>query len=38
VAASVLRTIEGRDIIANLGTPEELTEAVQHAKPGRYML
>jgi hypothetical protein len=38
VAASVLRTIKGRDIIANVGTPEELTGALQHAKPGRYVI
>ena len=35
---SVLQIIKGEDIIANVRTPEEVTAALQSAKPGRYVV
>jgi hypothetical protein len=38
MSASVLQIIEGDDIIATVGTPEEATAALLSAKPGRYVV
>jgi hypothetical protein len=38
MANSVLQIIKGDDIIANVGTPEEVIAALQGAKPGRYIV
>jgi hypothetical protein len=35
---SVLQIIKDRDIIANVRTPEEITEALSGAEPGRYVI
>jgi hypothetical protein len=38
MAYSVLRIIKGDDIIASVGTPEEVTAALNGAEPGRYVV
>jgi hypothetical protein len=35
--ASVLRIIKGDDIIASVGTSEDVTKALSGARPGRYV-
>jgi hypothetical protein len=35
---SVLQIIKGDDIIANVGTIEEVVAALQMAEPGRYLI
>jgi hypothetical protein len=38
MALSVLQIIKDDNIIANVGTLEEVTAALQIAKPGRYVI
>jgi hypothetical protein len=38
VPTSVLQIISGRDIMASVRTPEEVTAALQDAEPGRYVV
>jgi hypothetical protein len=37
MANSVLQIIKGDDIIASVGTPEEVTAALLDPRPGRYV-
>jgi hypothetical protein len=38
MANSVLQIIKGDDIIASLGSPEEITVGLSRAMPGRYVI
>jgi hypothetical protein len=35
---SVLQIIRGSDIVANVGSPEEIPSATQKLEPGRYVI